>query len=75
VKQGVSLAITGLGLGLVGAYLVDQGMRSMLFGEGAIDFGVLGTVVFLLLLATLTACLVPARRAASVEPMQALKAE
>jgi putative ABC transport system permease protein len=75
VKQGVSLAITGLGLGLVGAYLVDQGMRSMLFGEGAIDFGVLGTVVSLLLLATLTACLVPARRAASVEPMQALKAE
>ena len=37
VKRGVSLAVVGIGLGLVGAYFVDKGMRSTLFGEGTID--------------------------------------
>ena len=75
VKEGVSLACWGLGLGLIGAYLVGHGMRSTLFGIGATDFTVLAAVAFLLLFAALLACLFPARRAASVEPMQALKTE
>ncbi len=75
VRQGLSLSVTGLAFGLGGAYLMNQGMRSALFGIGRIDFAVLGGVVLLLLLAALLACVAPAGRAASVEPMQALRTE
>jgi putative ABC transport system permease protein len=75
MRQGLSLAVTGLTLGLGGAYLLNQGMRSVLFGIGHIDFAVLGGVALLLLLAALLACVAPAGRAASVEPMQALRTE
>jgi putative ABC transport system permease protein len=75
VRQGLSLAVTGLTLGLGGAYLLNQGMRNALFGIGRIDFAVLGGVALLLLIAALLACVAPAGRAASVEPMQALRTE
>jgi len=75
VKEGTLMACVGLGFGLIGASLVGRGMRSTLFGIGAIDLEVLGTVAFLLMLAALLACLIPARRAASVDPMQVLRAE
>jgi putative ABC transport system permease protein len=75
VRQGLSLALMGLTLGLGGAYLLNQGMRGALFGIGHIDFTVLGGVALLLLLAALLACVAPAGRAASVEPMHALRTE
>ena len=75
VRQGLSMAVTGLTLGLGGAYLLNQGMRGALFGIGHIDFTVLGGVALLLLLAALLACVAPAGRAASVEPMHALRTE
>ena len=75
VRQGLSLAVIGLTLGLGGAYLLNQGMRGALFGIGHIDFTVLVGVALLLLLAALLACVAPAGRAASVEPMHALRTE
>jgi putative ABC transport system permease protein len=75
VKEGVLLACIGLGLGLVGAYFVGRAMRSTLFGVGAMDFSAFGAVGFILLVAAVLACYLPARRAASVEPMQALRNE
>lgn len=75
VRQGLSLAVMGLTLGLGGAYLLNQGMRGALFGIEHIDFTVLGGVALLLLLAALLACVAPAGRAASVEPMHALRTE
>jgi putative ABC transport system permease protein len=50
-------------------------MQSTLFGVGKIDFSVFASVALLLLLSAIIACLLPARRAASVAPMQALRAE
>jgi putative ABC transport system permease protein len=50
-------------------------MQSTLFGVGKLDFSVFGSVALLLLLAAVIACFIPARRAASVHPMQALRAE
>jgi putative ABC transport system permease protein len=75
VREGLFLACIGLALGLIGAYFVGRGMQSTLYGIGEIDLSVFTSVALLLLFAAIIACLVPARRAASVEPMQALRAE
>jgi putative ABC transport system permease protein len=75
VGEGIALACIGLALGLIGAYFLGRGMQSTLFGVGKIDLSVFASVALLLLLAAVIACFVPARRAASVEPMQALRAE
>jgi putative ABC transport system permease protein len=75
LKEGVILAFAGLGLGLVGAYFVGRAMRSTLYGVGAMDFSAFGVVGLVLLVAALLACYLPARRAASVEPMQLLRME
>ena len=75
VKEGLLLAGIGLAIGLIGAYFLGRGMQTMLFGVGAIDYSAFGTVGAILLAASLVACYLPARRAASVEPMQVLRNE
>ncbi|HTZ60906.1 MAG TPA: ABC transporter permease [Acidobacteriaceae bacterium] len=75
VREGVVLAGIGLLLGLIGAYFVGRGMQGTLYGVGKVDFSVFGLVALVLLLAGVIACLVPAFRAASVQPMQALRTE
>jgi putative ABC transport system permease protein len=75
VKEGFLLACVGLGIGLLGAYFVGRAMRTMLFGIGAMDFSAFGTVGLVLLLAALLACYLPARRAATANPMDALRGE
>jgi putative ABC transport system permease protein len=73
LREGAALACAGFGFGLVGAYFVGRVMQSALFGVGAMDSSAFLMVGFVLLLAALAACYLPARRAASVEPMQALR--
>jgi putative ABC transport system permease protein len=75
VREGLVLAGIGLAVGLIGAYFVGRGMQSTLYGIGKLDLSVFASVALLLLCAAVISCLVPARRAASVEPMQALRAE
>jgi putative ABC transport system permease protein len=75
VREGLVLACVGLAIGLVGAYFVGRGMQSTLYGIGKLDISVFLSVAVVLLFTAVTACLLPARRAASVEPMQALRAE
>jgi putative ABC transport system permease protein len=75
VREGLWLAGIGLVLGLVGAYFVGRSMQSTLFGVKAMDFSAFGAVGFILLVTGMLACFVPARRAASVQPMQALRTE
>ncbi len=75
VREGILLACIGSVLGLLGAYFVGRGMRSMLFGIGAMDFSAFGAVSLVLLVSALLACYLPARRAASVHPMQVLRTE
>jgi putative ABC transport system permease protein len=75
VREGLVLACIGLTVGLIGAYFVGRGMQSTLYGIGKLDLSVFASVALLLLFAAVIACLVPARRAASIEPMQALRAE
>jgi putative ABC transport system permease protein len=75
VGQGMRLALIGLGLGLVGAFLVTRLMKSLLFGVSAADPITYGGVALLLALVALLACLIPARRATRVDPMIALRYE
>jgi putative ABC transport system permease protein len=75
IRDGLLLAAIGLGLGLFGAYFVGRAMQSMLFDVQALDLSAYAAVAVLLLAAAIIACFLPARRAASVEPMRALRTE
>jgi putative ABC transport system permease protein len=77
VREGAILAAVGLGLGLglVGAYFVGRAMQSMLFGVRPLDVLAFVSVGAVLMASALMACYWPARRAASIEPMQVLRAE
>lgn len=75
LKEGARLALAGLALGLAGALLVGRTMRGMLYGVGTIDLDAFAAVSIVLLATAILACYVPARRAAKVEPMVALRYE
>ncbi len=75
VREGITLAAAGLGLGLIGATFIGRAMQSTLYDVGALDFSVFFAVGCLLLLSALLACFLPARRAASTEPMTVLRTE
>ncbi len=76
VARGLALPV-GLGLlaGLVGAGLLTRTVESFLFGVSPTDVGTYATVTAALLLVTVVATFVPARRATSVDPIEVLKAE
>jgi putative ABC transport system permease protein len=75
LKEGMVLALAGLALGLGGSYFVGRGMRSLLYQVGTMDVPAFSAVAAILLSSALLACYVPARRAAQVDPVQALRAE
>jgi putative ABC transport system permease protein len=75
LREALVLAMMGLGLGLVGAYFVGRAMKSTLYGVGSLDFGAIAAVALVLLGASMLASWLPARRAAGVEPMRALRTE
>lgn len=75
LREGVTLAAIGLGLGLLGAYFIGRAMQSTLYGVSALDISAFLAVGGVLLLAALVACFLPAHRAASTEPMQVLRTE
>jgi putative ABC transport system permease protein len=75
LKEGLITALIGVALGSGGAYLVGRAMQGMLYDIGAFDPVAFGVVSVTLLGCALVACLVPARRAASVDPMVALRDE
>jgi putative ABC transport system permease protein len=75
LKQGLALATAGLILGVGCAWLAARLMQSALYGADSPSLATLAVVGATLLGAALLACLIPARRAARVQPMVALKNE
>jgi macrolide transport system ATP-binding/permease protein len=75
MRQAGWLTVTGVTLGLAGAVGVATLIRKMLFGVAAWDAVTLAVVVAVLGTAAMAASFVPARRAASVDPVQALRSE
>jgi ABC-type antimicrobial peptide transport system permease subunit len=73
--QGLRLTLAGLAVGLAVSLVITRFLRGMLFGIGTADWLTFATVAAALCLVALLACFVPARRAASVDPMQALRTE
>jgi ABC-type antimicrobial peptide transport system permease subunit len=75
VGHGLKLLGLGITLGLLGALALSRLMTSLLFGVTAYDVPTLGGVSLLLAVVALAACVIPARRAAKVDPIVALRAE
>jgi putative ABC transport system permease protein len=75
VGQGGRLAAAGMALGLAGSFAPTRFLRGLLFGTGPNDPATLAGVVVLLGALTIAACLVPALRAARIDPSRALRSE
>ena len=75
MANGLVLTIAGIALGTVGSVALTRFLKSLLFGVTPTDKLTFVVVGFLLLVVALLACLVPARRAAKVDPLVALKYE
>jgi putative ABC transport system permease protein len=75
VRRGLVLTVTGLGIGMVGAVLVTRFLHGVLYGIAPTDPITFATVPLLLAAVALLAAWLPARRAARVDPMVALRAE
>jgi len=75
LADGLRPAMVGLGLGLLAGAAAAQLIRSMLYGVRPVDAAIFVAVAVVLLLVAAFSCLAPAWRAASLDPMRALRVE
>jgi len=74
-RQGMTPALVGIALGLVGAIALSRFLSSLLFGIVSTDVTTYGGVAFLVAATALVSCCLPARLASHVDPAEALRAE
>jgi putative ABC transport system permease protein len=75
LREASLLAAIGLGMGLAGSVFVGRTMRTTLYGVAAMDFAVIASVAVILFFTAMFASYLPARRAASIDPIQALRTD
>jgi putative ABC transport system permease protein len=75
VGQGMRFVAVGLLLGLIGVFACTRLLQSLLFGVGATDLPTMLVITVILTAVAFMACLLPARRATLVDPVQALRSE
>jgi putative ABC transport system permease protein len=75
LREGAALAIAGTLIGTAGALAASRVMRKLLFETAPADPATLGFVVIVVIAVALVATVIPARRAAQVDPMTALRYE
>jgi putative ABC transport system permease protein len=75
IRQGMTLTVFGMLVGLVGAVVATHAIAALLFGISRLDPVTYAGVTALLICVSAVACFIPARRAASVNPVEALRAE
>ncbi len=75
VRQGMTLVIAGIALGIIGSIATARTITSLLYGITALDPVTFTTISLLLAIVALLACYLPARRAAKTDPISALRHE
>jgi ABC-type antimicrobial peptide transport system permease subunit len=72
LKQGFLLTIVGVVMGLAAAFALTQLLSGLLSGVAAVDVTTFATISLLLVVVSLLACYLPARRAMRIDPLTAL---
>jgi putative ABC transport system permease protein len=75
VRKGLALAVSGVSIGLAGAALASGALAPFLYGVSGLDVLTLSAVSIFLLAVVLLASYIPARRATTIDPIQALRTE
>jgi putative ABC transport system permease protein len=75
VRNGLAHAIVGSALGLAAALASTRALTNVLYDVSASDPTALAVVTAVLLLVALVACWLPARRAATIDPLEAIRHE
>jgi putative ABC transport system permease protein len=73
MKEGAKFAVSGIALGLAGAFLVARLLSSQLYGVSPMDSFTYISVAIAVAIVTLAACYIPARRAMAIDPIIAIR--
>ena len=74
-KQGITIALVGIVVGVAGALALSRLTKSLLYGVDPADPATFGIVAGVIVLVATAACLIPMRRATRVDPLTAIRAD